>query len=256
MKNKYRIPKTIHYCWFGGKDKPEDFKKIYNSWEKIFPNYNIVEWNENNYDVNKYSYTQEAYQAKKYAFVSDVARLDVIYKYGGIYLDVDVEVIKKYDDLIDCNSFFGLQQEGQVGTGLGFGSIPNNPLIKKILDDYKGKHFKNNDGTFDTTPCTIVNSKIFLDEGYRLDDTIEQINKNYVYPAEFFNPINEKGQIIKTENTHSIHHYASSWYTKSQKKRQEIKKKVVKLFGYKIGLLIYRTILAPYVIYLKIKDKK
>ena len=120
-----RIPKIIHYCWFGNNPKPEIVYKCIESWKKYFPDYEIVEWNEKNYDVNKELYMQEAYSCKKWAFVSDYARFDVLYQYGGIYFDTDVEVLKKFPQEILCNqAFTGIESTKIISPGLVFGCAP------------------------------------------------------------------------------------------------------------------------------------
>ena len=128
------IPKKIHYCWFGGKPIPDQSRKWMESWRKFCPDYEIIEWNENNYDVTKHSYMKEAYENKKWALVSDYARLDIIYNYGGIYLDTDVEIIQNIDDLLYQKGFAGFQNVCEVNVGLGFGGIKGLPVFKKLRD--------------------------------------------------------------------------------------------------------------------------
>ena len=143
------IPKIIHYCWFGRGPLPELAQKCIASWKKYLPDYEIKEWNEDNFDVNIIPYTAEAYQAKKYAFVSDYARFWVLYKYGGIYFDTDVEVIRPIDDIISKGNFMGCETDASrdgsdaasVAPGLGLGVNPGLELVKKMLDYYEGKHF-------------------------------------------------------------------------------------------------------------------
>lgn len=227
------IPKKIHYCWFGGNPLPKDAKKCIESWKKYFPDCEIIEWNESNFDINYNKYTQQAYQCKKFAFVSDVARLYIIEKYGGIYFDVDVETIKKYDDINDCDAFYGIEKEGHVNTGLGFGSKKNNKLLKKMLKDYDNIKFINEDGTLNLTPCPEINSKIFLDYGFTLDNKKnEEIDKIRVYKTEYFNPLeNSTGKLKITNNTHSIHWYKKSWVPKRKVIISKITKPFHRIFG-------------------------
>ena len=154
-----KIPKTIHYCWFGKRKKSKLIKKCINSWKKYCPDYKIVEWNEENFDVNRFDYTKESYEEKKWAFVTDYVRLYVIYNEGGVYLDTDVELIKKLDNLLDFDSFFALEEEDYIATGLGFGAVKGNKYVKKMLDDYNDVHFKNENGIYDLTPCPVRNTK-------------------------------------------------------------------------------------------------
>lgn len=134
------IPKKIHYCWFGGNPLPESAKKYIGTWKKYCPDYEIIEWNENNFDVTQNQYCKEAYEAKKWAFVSDYARLKVLYDFGGIYMDTDVEVVKPLDDLLQYNWFSGFESEKRIQTGT-MGAGFNSTIIKIFLDDYKNRHF-------------------------------------------------------------------------------------------------------------------
>ena len=127
------IPKIIHYCWFGGNEIPENDKKCIESWKKYCPDYKIIRWDESNYDYKKNSYMREAYEAKKWGFVPDYARLDIIYNYGGIYLDTDVELLKSLDEILDCEGFFGFESENLVNLGLGFGAVKGNEIIRDMM---------------------------------------------------------------------------------------------------------------------------
>jgi len=148
-----KIPKVIHYCWFGGNEKSKLIKKCIDSWKKYCPDYEIKEWNESNFDIEINNYVKEAYEAKKWAFVSDYARLWIVYNYGGIYLDTDVELIKSLDNLLNYKAYFGSEDGKLINTGLGFGAIKDNEFVKKIKDDYEYIHFIKDDGTYDITPC-------------------------------------------------------------------------------------------------------
>lgn len=134
------IPKIIHYCWFGGKEKPESAQKCIKSWKKFFPDYEIKEWNESNFDVNMIPYTKAAYEAKKYAFVSDFARFWVLYHHGGVYFDTDVEVIRNMDDLLAKGNFMGCEVDSienySVAPGLGLAVEPQHSLYKEIIEEY------------------------------------------------------------------------------------------------------------------------
>ena len=154
------IPKIIHYCWFGGNEKPEVIKKCIASWKEKCPDYEIKEWNESNFDVSINRYTKEAYDSKKWAFVSDYARLWIVYHYGGIYLDTDVELLKGLDDLLQYEVFMFFQNEVLVNTGQGFGGVKHHWLIKQIMDDYNNKCFIKSDGQLNTTPCPVMNTQV------------------------------------------------------------------------------------------------
>ena len=148
------IPKVIHYCWFGRGEKPDIIKKCIENWKTMLPDFEIIEWNEDNFDVNMYDYTKEAYGLGKWAFVSDVARLWVVYNYGGLYMDTDVEILQKTDYLYDYPAFFACQNEITVNTGYGFGAEKNHWLVKEMLDDYKDRKLIVN-GKPNLTPCTV-----------------------------------------------------------------------------------------------------
>ena len=190
-----KIPKIIHYCWFGGSPLPESARKCVDSWKKFFPGYEIRQWDEKNFDVNFCQYASEAFGQKKYAFLSDVARLYIIEKYGGIYFDTDVEVIKSYDDILGNGAFFGLEKDGTLATGLGFGAEKGNWLVRAMLDDYTGRHFCIN-GKEDSTPCPILNSRVAIEHGFSLENKKETINGITCYPKKYFNPINGFGMQV------------------------------------------------------------
>lgn len=210
------IPKTIHYCWFGRNPLPPLAIKCIASWEKYLPDYEIKEWNEDNFDVNIIPYTQEAYEAKKYAFVSDYARFWILYHYGGIYFDTDVEVIKPLDDIINKGAFMGLESDLNCNPGLGLGCNSNLIQYKKILDLYKTLHFKCADGSLNLKTIVEYTSELLLHDGLKNKSTIQKVGDIYIYPAEYFCPINlTTRRMYITNNTRTIHHYMASWNTPS-----------------------------------------
>ena len=157
------IPKIIHYFWIGGNPKPKSVLRCIKSWKKYCPDYKIMEWNESNYDFNKNAYMKQAFENKRWGFVTDCARFDVIYEYGGIYLDTDVELIKNLDSLLTHNSFFGYEEayDYYIACGLGFGSCARNPIIKDLRDYYDNVYFVNDDATLNLIPSPIHNMYIF-----------------------------------------------------------------------------------------------
>lgn len=215
------IPKIIHYCWFGGNPLPPLAIKCIASWKKYLPDYEIKEWNEDNFDVNIIPYTAEAYAQKKYAFVSDYARFWILHKYGGIYFDTDVEVIRPLDDIIARGGFMGFETDYEEGStphefstnpGLGLGVAPGLGLIKKMLDFYEGQHFKNEQNMRNQITVVHIATKILEENGLRHVSGIQEVEGVYIYPSEYFCPINvTTGKLHITENTRSIHHYAASW---------------------------------------------
>lgn len=213
------IPKTIHYCWFGGNQIPTEYLKYIESWKKYCPNYEIIRWDETNFDINQNAYIKEAYEAKKWAFVSDYARLYIIYNYGGIYLDTDVELIQPLDHLLKYDCFLGIEKgENKVATGLGFGAKKNNEIIKLMLDEYSKIHFKIGKDIYDLTPCPERNTRSLYKIGFKNNQTGIQVLGNVaILPYEYLCPYDMKGEGIVTSKTISIHHFTASWISNDQK---------------------------------------
>lgn len=214
------IPKIIHYCWFGGNTKSELFNKCYRSWKKYCPDYKIIEWNESNFNIFSCPlYVQEAYQEKKWAFVTDYVRLKVVYDYGGIYLDTDVELKKSIDNLLHYDAYFGFEEGKFINTGLGFGSVSQLPLLKELMDDYTNISFILNDGSYDLTTCPNRNTKVFLKHNLLQNDKMQIIDRNIkIFPTIYFCPINyHTGKFKKSFKTISIHWFSASWLTEEQK---------------------------------------
>lgn len=206
------IPKVIHYCWFGGNPLPESALKCIESWRKFCPDYEIKEWNEKNYDVNKIQYVKEAYQEKKYAFVTDVARLDIVHREGGIYLDTDVEIVKSLDGLLVHEAYMGMETVGRVNTGLGFGAKKHNLQIKANLELY-------NDAKFgDMMTCVTYTTQMLGGRGLKKNNEVQEINGLVILPTDYLCPLSfETSDLDITENTYSIHHYDMSWKDKKDK---------------------------------------
>lgn len=212
------IPKKIHYFWFGGNEKPKSVQKCINSWKKYCLDYEIIEWNETNFDIHCMSFVEQAYEAKKYAFVSDVARLMVVYEYGGIYMDTDVEVIKPLDDLLENRAYMSFENDENINTGQGFGAEAGMPFFKEHIDVYKNWNFINDDGTYNQIGCPKVATDLFKTKGIFLDGSEQTVCDIHIYPAEYFNPYDSlTGKLTKTPNTYSIHWYDASWSDKSSK---------------------------------------
>lgn len=210
------IPKVIHYCWFGRNPLPDLALKCIESWKKYFPDYEIKEWNEDNFDVNMIPYTAEAYKAKKYAFVSDYARFWILYKYGGLYFDTDVEVIKPMDDIIAAGSFMGFENSDTtvtgVAPGLGLGATQGLCIYKEIMDYYAGENFVTPDGSTNLTTIVRRVTSLLSHYGLELENKFQTVAGVNIYPYDYFCPIRvTDGKLCLTSNTVSIHHYASSW---------------------------------------------
>lgn len=229
------IPKVIHYCWFGGNPINKLGKKCIESWKKYFPEYEIIQWNENNFDINCCKYVREAYDAKKWAFVSDYARFKILYDIGGVYFDTDVEVIKKFDDIIRKGNFMGAETNEQdiaVAPGLGMAFAPGNNIIKEILEDYKRSSFIREDGSYDLTTVVERTTKILKKYGLKDISEIQTVADINIYPMDYFCPIDKMtGKIAITKNTHSIHRFSRSWVSKSSKIKGKIYRILTRCFG-------------------------
>ncbi len=228
------IPKIIHYCWFGGKPKSKLIEKCIESWKKQCPDYEIIEWNESNFDLSINAYVKEAYEAGKWAFVSDYARLWIIYNRGGIYLDVDVELVKNLDSVLNDSCFFACENTEYIATGLGFGAVKGNEMIKSMMEDYENIHFKLDENTFDLTTCPVRNTKTLREKSaYEGNfDKILTLENSKIYPKEYFCPLNfETGKLNVTDATLGIHLYNGSWMTKKNKVNKKIYEILCKTLG-------------------------
>ena len=214
------IPKTIHYCWFGRGEKSKLINKCIKSWKKYCPDYEIVEWNEDNFDVNQTMWTKEAYESKKWAFVSDYVRLYALYNYGGIYCDTDVEIVRNIDDLLKNKGFSGFEKEPDllVQTGI-IGAEKGLNILKSLLSYYDERHFVKPDGTYDTTTNTHITTDILEKYGFIPNGKKQSIDGFVLYPKEYFAPKDfYTGRMKKTKNTACIHHYNLSWIDEEGRK--------------------------------------
>lgn len=237
------IPKVIHYCWFGGKPLDKLGQKCLESWKKYFSDYEIREWNENNFDVNCCRYIKEAYEAKKWAFVSDYVRFKILYEHGGVYFDTDVEAIKPFDKILSAGNFMGCERGSDVvAPGLGMAVAPGLDIIKEILDDYERSSFIKSDGALDLTTIVERTTKILKRHGLSDTDKIQTIEGIRIYPPEYFCPINmETGKLTITPNTYSIHRFAGSWEKKSSKFRGKVYRFINRVFGKSVASTVKNT---------------
>lgn len=239
------IPKKIHYFWIGGNPKPESVLYCIDSWKKHCPDYEIMEWNETNYDFTKNEYMRQAYKAKKWAFVTDYARLDIIYKYGGIYLDTDVELIKPLDSVLSYQGFMGfdktIEKDHYVATGLGFGMEPENPIIKEMMADYEGVKKDIEDGAIKYIPCPYLNTQVLRRYGLKNVDRDQMIQNIVVFASDVLCPKSYNTlQLHITERTLSIHHFDGTWQDSKGRRRHQMTARINRLFGEHVGSIIDR----------------
>jgi len=207
-----KIPKKIHYIWFGGSEIPEKNREWMESWKKYCPDYEIIRWDENNYDVTKHPYMRDAYKEKKYAFATDYARLDIIYEHGGIYLDTDVEVLANLDKLLFDEAYIGFSSAELVSNGLGFGAVKGFGILKEMLSLYDHLSFYSQDGTLDLTAHMFVQMKVFERHGLISNNSLQIIEGMRIYPTDVFAPLDDLcNPIAFSKNTLTIHHYIRSW---------------------------------------------
>lgn len=230
------IPKVIHYCWFGGKPLPKSAIKCIESWKNFFPDYEIKEWNESNYDVGKNPYLSMTYEAKKYAFVSDYARFDILYNFGGIYFDTDVEVIKSFEDILENGSFMGCEEESgetfAINPGLGIASEKGLPLYRSVLDFYDSLGEKDREKIVSRGFVVPKTTEILVAKGLKQKREIQCVDGITIYPKEYFNPLDSAtGKLSLTEQTRSIHWYTASWLSPTKRLRSKILKPIHRLLG-------------------------
>ena len=247
------IPKVIHYCWFGGKPLPQLAIKCIESWKKFLPDYEIKLWNEDNFDINIVPYTKEAYSVKKYAFVSDYARFWILYNYGGLYFDTDVEIIKSFHEILDRGPFMGCESSAKenstpdtigVNPGLGLGVNPGLGLYKEILDYYQQLHFIQHDGTLNLTTVVKYTTTVLVKHGLVNTPRIQYVTGVYIYPKEYFCPISTMdGKMELTDKTVSIHHYSNSWHSPF---RNYARKIILLIGGAKLKLFLRKFIPSKY----------
>lgn len=221
-----KIEKKIHCFWFSGEKKPTKYQKCIDTWKRVCPDYEIIEWNANTYDCEKNIFVKQAYEKKKWAFVSDYARLDVIYRYGGIYLDMDVELLKDFEPLRQFDAFFNYGMRHMVELGSGFGSVKHNPFIGTLLKLYENDEFLDKNGQSQETkyvqPVWINDS--FLREGFWLNGDMQLVGNMLLLPRRFYTPKDDffLCNYLQCGDTRGIHHFNSEWQPNEyQKLRQE-----------------------------------
>ena len=222
------IPKKIHYCWFGRGEKPRLAKKCIASWKKYCSDYEIIEWNEDNFNINLNEYTKWCYENRKYAFLSDYVRLWVVFQNGGLYFDTDVELLKSPESLLDNKAFFGFETDDMVASGLAFGSVAGGFALENMLKEYEPLL----DGKHGIIGCPKLNTNALVKCGLRKNGKYQELSSATIYPKEYFNPYDAAtGRLNKTENTVSVHWYMGSFLTRKQKVRSMITKPFHRIFG-------------------------
>lgn len=229
-----KIPHVIHYVWFGNNPKTDLILRCIESWEKYLPGWEIKEWNESNYDVSKSEYMKEAYIAKKYAYATDYARFDILYQFGGIYFDTDVELLRPITtEILDLPAFTGMESNNMVNPGLVLASIPNNDFLKEMLSLYDTLNFRNQ---IENNITVVANTTDVLENyGYKKESRIQCVKGITVYPSSYFCCYNlDLHEIdIKPESI-SVHHYAGSWMPMKELKKIRYKKIIKKIIGVKL----------------------
>ncbi len=237
------IPKKIHYCWFGGKPLPVDARRCIESWKKSLPDYEIMEWNESNFDITCNRYVREAYESCKFAFVTDYVRLYALVQEGGIYMDTDVEVLKSFDPFLHHAAFSGFENDNYVPTGM-MASEKGGAWVTELLHEYDGRRFIRDDGSFDMTTNTFLITRNMENHGLVRNNTYQDF-PGFVtfYPSDFFCPKDHRDGVVKlTDNSVCIHHFAGSWLSNSSKLRHKCKTVIASVFGKTIASLMSRIV--------------
>lgn len=229
------IPKVIHYCWYGKKEKPALVNKCIDSWKRYCPGYDIIEWNEDNTNLSMNRYVSLAYLNNKWAFLSDYMRLYIVYNNGGIYLDTDVELLRNMDDLLDQEFFLGCETRDIVATGLGFGAEKGNKIIGTMIEEYNMRITEDDEIEFIACPeRNTAGIHKYID-----DITFDEYGKcslcgGTLYSPEYFCPLNYETKVLKLEPyTYSIHHFSGSWLSPFSKFKSKVKSYLIRYFHYK-----------------------
>lgn len=211
------IPKIIHYCWFGRGEMPELALKCIESWHMYMPDWEYKLWNEDNFDVNGTPYAKEAYDSRKFAFVSDYVRLYALYNEGGLYLDVDFEVFKPFDDLLSYSAFAGFEGSKRIPVMMGVvASQRQGQWVKEQLDSYADRHFIMENGACDLTANTTFITDNMIARGFVADGKEKDYEDLHVFPVDYFCPRQTTGEYFRTENTYCDHKGLCSWTNKKK----------------------------------------
>lgn len=226
------IPKIIHYCWFGNKPMPDRECRCMESWTKFLPEFRIMRWDEESFDINSSKFVRQAYDMKKWAFVADYVRLWALKKYGGIYLDTDIEILRPFEDLLQYKAFGGFETDNVVQTGV-IGSEENGDFINIIFNYYLNAYFVNQDGSLNSKPNSAIFAEILQKRGIQTLNTRISNEIIELFPSEYFCPIDQSTwEIRTTEKTYCIHYLSGSWLPYSDRLKRQIKKNIGDLFGF------------------------
>lgn len=242
MDTRALIPKTIHYCWFGGGELPELAKRCIESWHIYCPDYEIVEWNEQNFNLDLFPYVREAYDSRKYAFVTDVVRLYALAHHGGFYMDTDVEVVASLESLRHYEAVSGFEGETEIPTGL-MGSIPQQSMICELLSEYDSAHFLDDSGHMDLTTNVVRITNACAAYGFVPNNTFQVVNGFAFLPKDYLCPKDHAtGRIGRTENTLAIHHFNGSWQSEEDRFAKRVAGKMPSLFPRKVVTAMARAL--------------
>ena len=206
------IPKILHYIWLGNNEMPQFLKDCIKTWSEYCPNYEICCWNEKNYNFFKHPYMKQAYEAGKWAYVSDYARLDILCEYGGIYMDTDVYLVQNLDEFLYQKAFSSFEKWNVVNSGGCCGTIPQGEAIKKMLEFRKSYEFIKNNGDYNLIASGFYETKSLIEHGLKLNGSLQKVLDMNIYPYDFFHPYDYmSGKLQKTENTHAIHCFNGGW---------------------------------------------
>lgn len=220
------IPKIIHYCWLSGDPVPQNLQDYMATWKAKLPDYEFILWDRNRFDLHSSEWVRQAFEARKYAFAADYIRLYAVYHYGGIYMDMDIEVVKPFDELLDSPYFFGYEKEDGIEAGI-FGAEKHHPLLKQCLDYYHNRNFIDAQGRMSITPLPeIMYSLLSADHRFQKRTTLKLADDPqtvYLFPNDYFTAKSyTTGKVTRTRNTYTVHHFAGSWVSKSSKLKKNI----------------------------------
>lgn len=227
------IPKKIHYCWFGNKEKGKIEKACIASWKKFCPDFEILEWNESNFDLSEVpDFVKTAYENKNFAYVSDYVCLAVLYKQGGIYMDTDVEIIRNLSGLLNSSAFFGFENNDSVNTSHMSASEIGHPCIKAMMDMYENVSFFNEDGSKKVLGCEIIATQALEQFGLNKNGNEQLLQSNiHIYPSDYFNPYDSVTDVLNiSPNTYSIHWYKMSWLSPAKRLKTKLMRPIYRLF--------------------------